>query len=136
MVRQIIALVLSFSLAVAVISPSAYAAPGDEKVNKSSSAGPRRHLANIIFAGLAGAVLGLSTLSFYGRPQDKLNNIAIGAAIGIIGGTFYSTYKAASEPRDFYGEEKFPEPESWKLMDIARDTRTDRPLSAGLTFSF
>ncbi|MEQ1876190.1 MAG: hypothetical protein ABL958_06060 [Bdellovibrionia bacterium] len=64
--------------------------------------GPRRQVALIIFAGLGGAILGLSTLSFYGRPQDKLSNIAIGFALGIIGGTIFVTYKAAADPKDFY----------------------------------
>ena len=41
-------------------------------------------LATILFAGLGGSILGLSTLSFYGRPQDKLQNIAIGFAVGVI----------------------------------------------------
>lgn len=66
--------------------------------------GPKRQATVIIFAGLGGAVLGLSTLSFYGRPQDKLSNIAIGAAVGIIVGTIYVTYKAATQPQEFYGE--------------------------------
>lgn len=67
--------------------------------------GPRKQLATIVFAGLAGAVLGLSTLSFYGRPQDKLPNIGIGLGAGIIIGTAYTTYQAATRPRDFYGSE-------------------------------
>ncbi|NCN95159.1 MAG: hypothetical protein GW917_00375 [Bdellovibrionales bacterium] len=68
----------------------------------SGTPGPKKQLATIIFAGLGGAVMGLSTLSFYGRPQDKLNNIAIGFAIGVIGGTLYTTYQAASQPRSYY----------------------------------
>ncbi len=68
-----------------------------------NSAGPRRQLATIIFAGLSGAMLGLSTLSFYGRPQERLNNIAVGFALGIFSGTIYTTYKAAAKPQDFYG---------------------------------
>jgi hypothetical protein len=68
-----------------------------------STGGPRRQLATIIFAGLGGAVLGLSTLSFYGRPQDQLANIAIGFAGGVIVGTTYVTYKAATNPAEFYG---------------------------------
>jgi len=67
--------------------------------------GPKKQATVIIFAGLGGAVLGLSTLSFYGRPQDKLANIAIGAAVGIIVGTIYVTYKAATQPGEFYGEQ-------------------------------
>lgn len=74
-----------------------------------SKFGPRRQLATIIFCGLGGAVLGLSTLSFYGRPQDKLSNIAVGFAIGVIGGTVYTLYGATTKSKDFYGQSVFPE---------------------------
>lgn len=76
-----------------------------QSVSTSSSqelTGTRKQIATIIFAGLAGAVLGLSTLSFYGRPQDKLSNIAVGFAIGVISGTIYTTYQAATAPYDNY----------------------------------
>jgi hypothetical protein len=66
----------------------------DTTVIKKS--GPRRQLATILFAGLGGAILGLSTLSFYGRPQDNLGNIGLGFAVGVIGGTIYVTYKSAT----------------------------------------
>lgn len=72
-------------------------------VEKPPSGGPRKQIGTIIYAGLGGAVLGLSTLSFYGRPQDKLANIAIGFAIGVMGGTVAVTYNAATNPDDFYG---------------------------------
>ncbi len=71
-----------------------------------SGGGPRRQLATILFAGLGGAVLGLSTLSFYGRPQDELRNIAIGFAGGVIVGTVFVTYRAATNPSEFYGTTK------------------------------
>ena len=64
--------------------------------------GPKRQIATIVYMGLGGAVLGLSTLSFYGRPQDKLTNIAIGFGIGVIIGTVYMTYQAATNPQEFY----------------------------------
>ena len=102
MFRRILILILSLSLL--TVTPAVLAVPNDGG-KSTASAGPRRHLANIVFAGLAGAVLGLSTLSFYGRPQDRLSNIAVGFAIGVIGGTMFSTYKAAAEPREFYGLE-------------------------------
>lgn len=75
-----------------------------KEVKKS---GPRRQLATIVFAGLGGAVLGLSTLSFYGRPQDYLVNIAIGFAVGVIAGTAYVTFQTVST-KDYYdsGEPK------------------------------
>jgi len=69
--------------------------------------GPKKQVATIIFAGLGGAVLGLSTLSFYGRPQDELANIAIGAGVGIIIGTIYVTYRAATTPDEFYGPQSY-----------------------------
>lgn len=70
---------------------------------EASSFGARRQLATIIFAGLSGAILGLSTLSFYGRPQERLSNIAVGFALGVFAGTVYTTYKAAAKPAEFYG---------------------------------
>jgi hypothetical protein len=98
-------LILLLSLTLLSGGSVAYAQPITPENKSTASAGPRRHLANIVFAGLAGAVLGLSTLSFYGRPQDRLSNIAVGFAVGVIGGTIFSTYKAAAEPREFYGFE-------------------------------
>ena len=97
-------------------STQAYAQARNMNPNKQITSGPKKQLATIIFSGLAGAILGLSTLSFYGRPQDKLPNIAVGAAIGIIAGTVYTTYKAATEPyryleaNQIYFFEKKPTP--------------------------
>lgn len=51
--------------------------------------GIRRSVATVIFAGLGGAVLGLSTLSFYGRPQDHTGNIYAGLGVGLIAGLGY-----------------------------------------------
>ena len=67
--------------------------------------GTRKQIAIIIFSGLAGGVLGLSTLSFYGRPQDHLSNIALGFAVGIITGTIYTTYNAATRPYETFDQE-------------------------------
>jgi len=55
----------------------------------SGLSGFRRSLATVMFAGLGGAVLGLSTLSFYGEPQDHIGNIWTGLAIGVLGGSAY-----------------------------------------------
>jgi len=101
-----IALVVCFSLECLAQAPAAggnAAGLGQEK--GKGLTGPRKQLATIVFAGLGGAILGLSTLSFYGRPQDKLSNIAIGFAFGVIGGTALVTYKAATNPSELYGEQ-------------------------------
>lgn len=71
----------------------------------AASEGPRKNFTTIVFAGLGGAVLGLSTLSFHGRPQDHMDSIAIGFAVGIIAGAIYTSYKAATDPANFYGYE-------------------------------
>lgn len=98
--------VLTLSLALVfstTMTPSISLAQGTN-VERPPAGGPRRQLGTIIYAGLGGAVLGLSTLSFYGRPQDKLANIAIGFAVGVIVGTVAVTYSAATNPDEFYGE--------------------------------
>lgn len=55
----------------------------------SEFSGMRRNVATVIFCGLGGAVLGLSTLSFYGKPQDHTGNIYAGLGAGLIGGLAY-----------------------------------------------
>lgn len=98
-----LALILTLALSISM-PPMATAqapAPGVGQ-NEAPISGTRKQLATIIFAGLAGAILGLSTLSFHGRPQEHLSNIAVGFAIGIIGGTIYTTYRAARAPYEIY----------------------------------
>jgi hypothetical protein len=99
--KRLIAVVLIWSHLLPALANAQAPNPNQTGAKKS---GPRKQAATIIFAGLGGAVLGLSTLSFYGRPQDKLSNIAIGAAVGVIIGTVYVTYRAATTPSEFYGD--------------------------------
>lgn len=49
----------------------------------------KRNVATVLFASIGGAVLGLSTLSFYGEPQQHTNNITLGALLGFVGGVGY-----------------------------------------------
>lgn len=102
MFRKLMAASLSLAI---LFSLPVFSAPKDSMSGGQSSVstGPKKQIATIIFAGLAGAVLGLSTLSFYGRPQDKLPNIGVGFALGIIIGAGFTTYKAATQPKEFYG---------------------------------
>ncbi len=82
---------------VAFVSSSAFAQQGQS----TTQMGPKKQLTMIFLAGLGGAVLGLSTLSFHGRPQDHLGNIAIGFAIGAVFGTVYVTYNTATKPKEY-----------------------------------
>jgi hypothetical protein len=54
-------------------------------------------------------------LSFYGRPQDKLPNIGMGLAVGIISGTIYTTYLAATRPKTYF-EGLVPSIEEERIM--------------------
>lgn len=138
--KSISAILLSLSLV--FVSPAfAQTAPTGTTEENAPKGGPRKQLATIVFAGLGGAILGLSTLSFYGRPQDNLANIAVGFAVGIIVGTVYVTYKAASSPAEFYGERVAPE--IWKVSQSSQrgyltdglDGGTKTPtLNLGLSF--
>jgi hypothetical protein len=84
---------------------------------KAELTGTRKQLATIVFAGLAGAILGLSTLSFYGRPQEHLSNIAVGFALGVIGGAIMTTYKVATKPYEVYDVSNFERETQLKFTD-------------------
>lgn len=99
-----------FVILIIFVQP-AFSQEGDSQPNAVSKYGPRRQIATIVYMGLGGAVLGLSTLSFYGRPQDKLTNIPIGFGVGVIIGTIYMTYQAATNPQEFYRSEYEYKPE-------------------------
>lgn len=115
--RNLVAGILCLSLVIIAPLKVMGAEPNPkEKSNQVAVTGPRKHLATIVFAGLAGAILGLSTLSFYGRPQDKLGNIAGGFAVGIFIGTIFTTYKAATEPKEFYST-RDASSEQWAALD-------------------
>lgn len=88
--KSINKLLLSLLISASILVSNSFAHAAEE------ANAPRRGLATIIFSGLGGAVLGLSTLSFYGKPQEKLNNISIGFAVGVILGTGYVAYQAAT----------------------------------------
>lgn len=57
----------------------------------------KRGVATVLFSTLGGAILGLSTLSFYGEPQEHTENITTGALLGALAGGGYLLY-AASAP--------------------------------------
>jgi hypothetical protein len=50
----------------------------------------------VVGAGAAGAIIGLSTLSFYQKPKEHWKNITIGGAIGVIVGVGAVAYLQAT----------------------------------------
>ena len=66
--------------------------------------GTKNDLLVVIAGGLAGAVLGLSTLSFVEEPKEHTRNIIVGASLGIIAGVGYVAYSQANRSREMmYG---------------------------------
>jgi len=59
----------------------------------------------IIAAGVGGAVLGLSTLSFVDEPSDHYDNVLTGGAIGLIAGVLYIAYRQAYGPSGIFAYE-------------------------------
>ena len=54
----------------------------------------------VIGGGLAGAVLGLSTLSFVEEPKEHTRNIVVGASIGIISAVGYVAFSQATKSQE------------------------------------
>ncbi len=93
----------------------------------TSGPGIKKHIATIVYAGLAGFILGLSTLSFYGRPQDQLTNVTYGMAIGVVAGTIYVVGQAVSNPKDFYADPSNPATTYFELDEKQNGRFAQRP---------
>lgn len=63
----------------------------------------------LVVAGLggAGAILGLSTLSFVDEPKDHLKNIVVGGAIGVIIGVGVVAWMQASKSQNDFNSAAF-----------------------------
>ena len=135
MLKGLLIIILSFTLATPVY---AQLPPQGGGQIEGTTSGPRKQLATIIFAGLAGAILGLSTLSFYGRPQDYLSNIAIGFAVGVIIGTGYTTYQAATKPYEFYNTDfkHYDRPSQEPAESLFLDQQKSSNVGFSYQFSF
>lgn len=63
-------------------------------------------LAIIVGAGAGGAILGLSTLSFYEKPKEHWKNITVGGAIGVIAGVAIVVFLQATRNQTIVDEEE------------------------------
>jgi hypothetical protein len=80
---------LYFFLSALAMNP-AFAQDGDDFVKSTQN-----DLMLVAGAGAAGAVLGLSTLSFADKPSRHVSNIWTGAALGVIVGVVFVAYNSA-----------------------------------------
>jgi len=101
MKKSVIAFIcLFFMTTQQVMGQAAGAQGGDEDVLQESLL----DITTVVAIGGAGAVLGLSTLSFVEEPKDHLKNILVGGAIGIIIGVGIVAYKQASASKEVFYE--------------------------------
>lgn len=94
----------------------------------------KRSVATMIFSSLGGAVLGLSTLPFYGQPEEHANNITIGALVGFLAGAGYVAYDSSRPQAPAYEYTQTVAPES--EMQKAPIHLTGAPLVLNLAFDF
>lgn len=84
-------------------------AQAQTEARSTTSMSWRRNTAMVLFSGIGGGLLGLSTLSFYGDPKEHTGNITWGALIGLIAGTGYIAYENTPHlekkriTNDYYG---------------------------------
>lgn len=112
-----------------------------EVVEVETAFQPKSQISTILYTGLVGGVLGLSTLSFYRRPQDRLSHIAIGFGAGIILGAIWVTWTAARSPKDNYQYEtdieyEYEEESRLQWSPDSRLSGWAPPLSVSYTWNF
>lgn len=91
---------LALSLIVS-LSGSALAQDGDIDALVDDT---KTDLLTVVGGGLAGAILGLSTLSFVEEPKEHTRNIVVGASIGIIAAVGYVALSQATKSQELiYG---------------------------------
>jgi hypothetical protein len=81
---------LQIFFAAALVNP-AFAQEDDDLIKSTQN-----DLVLVGAAGVGGAIIGLSTLSFVDKPSKSVSNIWTGAALGIIAGVIFVAYNSAA----------------------------------------
>lgn len=89
-----------------LVSRVSYAQDKDTDIVKST----QQDLVLVGVAGLGGAVLGLSTLSFYDKPSKHVSNIWMGGAIGVIAGVILVALNNAQKSQEVVDESAYLSP--------------------------
>ncbi len=100
----------------------------------------------VVGGGLAGAVLGLSTLSFVEEPKEHTRNILVGASIGIIAGVAVVAFSQANKTQNMmYGAGTYMKKDSRAFDSASRaswhfesqqESRILSPLSYHYSYTF
>lgn len=90
----------------------------------------------VLGAGLAGAVLGLSTLSFVEEPKEHTRNILVGASIGVIVGVAFVAFNQANKSRNLiYSSDGYDDSASLDFKTFERDQWHNQISSSYQTFN-
>lgn len=101
-----LALTVAFCFTTITTTPVAFAQTEESggASGASITSNPVTDFSIVLGAGLGGAILGLSTLSFVERPGQHLKNILIGTSIGIIVGVALVAWGQASKTQEQMSE--------------------------------
>lgn len=153
LINNINRLFLSCGMLLLIVSPVAQAQNADENLDMLVDS-TKSDLLVVVGGGLAGAILGLSTLSFVAEPKDHTRNIIMGASIGIIAGVGYVAFSQANKTQEliYGGEEGMMDEEvmlestksfntyarnDWHFENIGDHTQTIvSPYQLGYNFKF
>jgi uncharacterized MnhB-related membrane protein len=86
---------------------------------------PKDQAKIIFYSGIYGAVLGLSTLSFYDKPSSRTRNIAMGAALGLMASVVITTIVATKEGKKKIQESLINEPETNIIEPTVEEQKKD-----------
>ena len=86
-------LALHFLLLSAIANPAQAQENDEDDIIKNS----QNDIMIVGAAGVGGAILGLSTLSFVERPSKHIANVWTGAALGIVAGVVFVAYNSAQK---------------------------------------
>lgn len=88
--KKCLAVILAIHM---VLTSAAFAQDNSEDLVKST----QQDILLVGAMGAGGAILGLSTLSFYDTPSKHISNIWTAAAIGVIAGVIFVAYNSAQK---------------------------------------
>lgn len=99
--KKCLAVILAIHM---VLTSAAFAQDNSEDFVKST----QQDILLVGAMGAGGAILGLSTLSFYDTASKHISNIWTGAAIGVIAGVIFVAYNSAQKgSEDLVSEKDF-----------------------------
>lgn len=131
--KKLASLLLCFSLVLA--NPVWAQEEGGESDEDDFVKSTQTDILIVAASGAAGAILGLSTLSFVEEPRDHVNNIWTGAAVGIIAGVIFVAYNSATRSQEnLEGSVDFNSYERVAWHHIQQRNLTDQKVQFGTQF--